>query len=91
MVSILRTRRLGVLSLWLVSGAVIGSLVGQLLGLILPEGVVRDFFLTHADIGFEPLTIDLAVVSFTVGFSLMINVVGVLGILFAAYYFRWFR
>ena len=49
------------------------------------------FFLTSTNIGLDPITIDLAVVSFTLGFTLNINVVGVLGILFASYYFRWFR
>ncbi len=87
----IRNRRLGALVLWLICGAVIGSLFGELLGLILPEGVVHDFFLTSADIGIGPVTIDLAVVSFTLGFKLDINVTGVLGILFSAYYFRWFR
>ena len=65
--------------------------MGELLGLILPEGVVRQFFLAAANIGFGPATIDLAVISLTVGIRFTINGVGVLGILFAAYYFRWFR
>lgn len=91
MVNIMRNRRLGVLFLWLVCGAVIGSLAGELIGLILPQGVVRDFFLTHTNLGVGPWTFDLAVMSLTLGFTLTINVMGVLGILFAAYYFRWFR
>ena len=86
-----RRQRFGVLVLWLAAGAVIGSLVGQLIGLILPEGVVRQFFLTGTNIGFGPGTLDLAVLSITVGFRLTINVVGVLGILFAGYYFRWYQ
>ena len=86
-----RNRRIGVLILWLVCGAVIGSLLGELMGLILPDGVVRQFFLVAAEIGFGPLTVNLAVVNFTIGLGLKINVAGVLGILFAAYYFRWFR
>ncbi len=86
-----RNRRIGVLIIWLVCGAVIGSLLGELLGLILPEGVVRQFFLATAEIGFGPLYINLAVVNFTIGLGLNINVAGVLGILFAGYYFRWFR
>jgi len=86
-----RNRRLGSLVLWLVCGVVIGSLFGELLGLILPEGVVWEFFLTSTNIGIGPVTLDLAVVSFTLGFTLTINVIGVLGMLFAAYYFRWFR
>jgi len=86
-----RYRRTGVFIIWLVAGAVIGSVFAELLGVILPQGVVRDVFLSSTSIGVEPLTINLAVMSLTVGFSLKINVVGVLGILFAGYYFRWYR
>jgi hypothetical protein len=70
---------------------IIGSLFGELLGLILPEGVVHAFFLTKTEIGLGPVTLNLAVATFTIGFTLKINVIGVLGMLFAAYYFRWFR
>lgn len=86
-----RYRKFALFALWLVAGAVIGSVVGQLLGLILPDGVVRQFFLTGTRIGFGPATLDLAVMSITVGFTLTINVMGVLGILFAGYYFRWYQ
>jgi len=91
MVSMNRNRRLGALVLWLVCGVVIGSLFGELLGLILPEGVVNKFFLVATEIGVGPVTLNLAVMTFTLGFTLNINVTGVLGMLFAAYYFRWFR
>jgi len=86
-----RYRRAGILLMWLVAGAVIGSVFSELLGLILPQGVVRSFFLTNTNIGFDSITVDLAVVTFTFGFRLTINVIGVLGILFAGYYFRWYR
>jgi hypothetical protein len=86
-----RRRSFGIFMLWLIAGAVIGSVVGQLLGLILPHGVVREFFLAGATIGLETATLDLAIADITFGFSLTINVTGVLGILFAAYYFRWYQ
>ena len=35
----------GYITLGFVAGALIGSLIGSLLGWILPEGVVKDFFL----------------------------------------------
>jgi hypothetical protein len=86
-----RYRKLGIFALWLVAGAVIGSLVGELLGVILPAGVVREFFTTKTAIGFDEFTLNLAVLDLTLGFNLFINVIGVLGILFAGYYFRWYR
>lgn len=84
-------RRAGIFLMWLVAGAVIGSLFAELLGLILPQGVVRSFFLASTNIGVEAVTLDLAVLTVTFGFRLTINVMGVLGILFAGYYFRWYR
>jgi hypothetical protein len=86
-----RHRRSGALLLWLITGAVIGSLLGHLVALLLPAGVVRQFFLTGTSIGFGPTTVDLAVISFSLGLHLTINIVGVLGILLAAYYFRWYK
>jgi len=86
-----RSRSLGLLFLWLLVGAVVGSLLGDLVALILPGGVVRQFFLTSTRIAAGPVTLDLAVTSLTLGFSLTINVLGVAGILFAGYYFRWYR
>ena len=86
-----RSRSLGLLFLWLLVGAVVGSLLGDLVALILPGGVVRQFFLTSTRIGLGPVTLDLAVASLTLGFSLTINALGVAGILFAGYYFRWYR
>jgi hypothetical protein len=86
-----RSRSLGLLFLWLLVGAVVGSLLGDLVALVLPGGVVRQFFLTSTRIGLGPVTLDLAVASLTLGFSLTINVLGVAGILFAGYYFRWYR
>ncbi len=86
-----RSRSLGLLFLWLLVGAVLGSLLGDLVALVLPAGVVRQFFLTSTRIGLGPVTLDLAVTSLTLGFSLTINVLGIAGILFAGYYFRWYR
>jgi len=86
-----RSRSLGLLFLWLLVGAVLGSLLGDLVALVLPAGVVRQFFLTSTRIGLGPVTLDLAVTSFTLAFSLTINVLGVAGILFAGYYFRWYH
>ena len=71
-------------------GAIIGSVFGELVGLILPNGVVKEFFLRSASFGFSPISIDLAVVVFSVGVSLNLNVIGVIGIILAAYILRWY-
>jgi hypothetical protein len=86
----LRSRPLGVLIVMLVVGCVLGSLFGELLGLILPVGVVRDFFVKGFQPQFGPLTVDLGVVGFTFGFKLKLTVASVLGIMLAVHIFRWY-
>ena len=39
-------RSIALITITLFVGAMAGTLIGELLGLILPEGVVKDFFLT---------------------------------------------
>ena len=70
-------------------GALVGSALGEVLGLILPEGVVKEFFLRSADFGVGPGTLNLVVFSFTLGFTLKVNVIGVIGIGLVAYFLRW--
>ena len=71
-------------------GALMGSAIGQVLGLILPTGVVRDFFLRSVTFGFSPVTIDLSLITLTLGFMFQLNIVGVIGIVLAAYILRWY-
>ncbi|MFQ5753410.1 MAG: hypothetical protein ACE5HI_15585, partial [bacterium] len=44
----------------IILGAMIGTLFGKLLGLVLPEGVVKEFFLKEANFEVGPVTIDAA-------------------------------
>ncbi|MBN2013044.1 DUF4321 domain-containing protein [candidate division KSB1 bacterium] len=72
-------------------GAVIGTTLGEILGLLLPSGVVEQFFLRSALFGFEPTILNLGVFTITVGFTLKLNVIGIIGIAVAAYILRWYR
>jgi hypothetical protein len=63
--------------------------VGEVIGLILPEGnVMRDLFVSGKIIKVGPLDIDLLVLSLTFGFSLKVNLISVLGIVFVALLLR---
>ena len=75
----------------LVLGAILGSLVGEILGFILPEGVVKQFFLLSKTISIGPGTVDLIMFKFTLGFSITLNVVSLIGIGIAYYLLRWWR
>ena len=88
----MRRRPLGSYVIIVLLGAVIGSVLGQLLGLILPEGVVKEFFIRSATlINMQPTIIGPDWLNVTFGLCFKINVSGVLGIFIAAYIWRIMR
>ena len=75
----------------LVLGAVIGTLVGKILAFILPEGVVKQFFLLSTTLSIGPGTVNIVLLSITVGFSMTLNVISLIGIGISYYLLRWWR
>ncbi len=92
-------RSVSILALVLVIGAMLGTLLGNLLGAILPDGVVRDFFL----IGFSfdlaglagqqngVITLNLMVLKIQFGLSIYFNFTSLIGLATAYYFLRYFR
>ncbi len=70
-------------------GIVSGALVSELLKMILPTGVVKDFLTKEVAFGFKPITIDLAALKITFGLSLSFTVISLLFVLAVVYYFKW--
>jgi hypothetical protein len=85
----MRRKSLGFIIFIIVLGALVGSALGEVLGLILPAGVVKDFFLKSATASIGPGTLDIILLTFTIGFSIKLNITGVIGIVIAAYALRW--
>lgn len=82
-------RRIGMVALVFFLGVVLGSVVGELIGLLLPEGnVIRELFVSGKEFKVGPADIDLIVFTFTIGFSLKVNLVSVLGIIVVAFLLR---
>jgi hypothetical protein len=80
----------GYILLVLLGGALLGSALGQLVGVLLPQGVVRDFFVRAVTPGLtQPVTVDLLVLTLTFGFTLKLNIVALLGVVLAAYLLKW--
>lgn len=86
-----RRRSLAVVALIMFLGIVVGSVIGQGIGLLLPEGkVIRDVFVNSTDFHVGPLHLDLVVFSFTFGFSLRVNLMSAVGVFLVALVLRWY-
>ena len=87
-------RNMAFIFLVLFIGIVTSSILSQLIGGVLPEGVVKDFFLTSRSIGWgiQPNNwVDLFVVRFKTGLLIDISVVSFLGVAIAWYFLRYFK
>ncbi len=92
-------RSIGLIILILFVGAMTGTLIGELFGWILPEGVVKDFFLTSVSfdlgglVGNESGVIVLDIIVFTLkfGLSIKINFISIIGLASSYYFLRYFR
>ncbi len=74
-------------------GAIIGTALGEVIGLLLPDSVAKEFFLRAATFGTNlehPPMINLGILILTLGISFKINAIGVIGIIVSAYVVRWY-
>lgn len=86
-----RRRSFAVVATILFLGIVVGTVVGEVIGIVLPEGkVIRDVFVNSTNFHAGPLHIDLVVFSFTIGFSLRVNLMSAVGIFLVALLLRWY-
>ena len=75
-------------------GAIMGSILSQIIGAILPLGVVKDFFLNSISIGWgiKPDNwIDLYVIRFKMGMFVDVSVASAFGMSIAWYFLRYFK
>ena len=75
-------------------GVIIGSILSQIIGSLLPGGVVKDFLLTSNSIGWgiNPNNwIDLFIMRIKTGFVIDISVISILGMSISWYFLRYFK
>ncbi len=84
-------RSLGYIFIVLIFGAIVGTLFGNVLGLVLPEGVVKQFFLQSVSWGISPVTLDFIIGTVTFGLRIKFNISCVLGLVSTYYFLRYFR
>ena len=95
----LNKRSLSIIVLILFFGTLFGTLLGELLGWILPDSVVREFFLKSINfnlgsvVGKETgvVSLDLVMLTIKFGLNLTFNFTSIIGFATAYYFLRYFR
>ena len=82
-------RRALVLLVALLLAAVIGGLLGDIIGTYLPEGAAKTLFTKSIQVGFTPTQVEFYAISFTVGLMFKINFMSALFVILVVVYFRW--
>ncbi len=77
------------IALVIAGGFILGALLTELMALTLPPSAARQFFITTVAASLGPLTVDLHVISITLGpLILRANLLSVVGILLVAWFAR---
>ena len=95
----MNNRSIGIVIMILVFVTLFGTLIGELLGWILPDSVVREFFLKsiHFNLGgivgneTGVITLDLIMLTIQFGLTLTFNFTSIVGFSAAYYFLRYFR
>ena len=77
------------LLLFIFIGGLLGSILGEILQIVSPQGVVQSIFGEALSLGLDPpVTVNLVLLKFTLGFLVKINLLSVLGMLLGAYIYK---
>jgi len=70
-------------------GGLFGGLVAEILRAVAPTGPISTLFLGNLTLGItNPITIDLYLLTFTLGAAVKVNLLSVIGILMGLYIYR---
>ncbi len=84
-------RRIGFVAMVFFLGVILGGVVGETIGFLLPEGnLIRELFVSGKELQIGPVYCNLIVLTFTFGFSIKVNLVSVLGIILVAFLLKWY-
>ncbi len=79
----------GYLLLFIFIGGLLGSILGEILQVVSPQGTVQSIFGEALSLGLDPpVTVNLVLIKLTLGFLLKINLLSVLGMLLGAYLYK---
>lgn len=78
-----------ILFVFLLIGGLLGGILGEILHVMAPQGTIQNIFSTHYSLGItQPLTLDLILVKLTLGFTLKINILSILGMFVGVYLYK---
>ena len=70
-------------------GGLLGGVLGEILRLFSPEGLLKEMFLKGYSIGLSPpMTLDIRLFTLTLGFTIQMNLFSLLGIIFGIYMYK---
>ncbi len=82
----------GTVVLVLLLGIIIGAVLSEIVALFLTEGsVAEQLFVSGESFGFMLDTLNLIVLDLTLGISVHVNLMSVVGVFVAAQILRWYR
>ena len=92
-------RDLKVITLVLLTGAMVGTLFGDLIGFALPEGVVKQFFLQSTEFSLGGIlggdngafSLNLGAIVLILGLKIRLNFATIFGLAVSYYFLRYFR
>jgi hypothetical protein len=78
-----------ILVIFVLIGGLLGGVLGEILRVMAPHGTIQTVFATNYVLGItEPLTIDLVLLKFTIGFVLKISLLSLLGMFLGIYLYK---
>jgi uncharacterized protein DUF4321 len=81
-------RGIGFLILVLAVGAVAGSLLGEILGQLVPSGILHSVFSRGVSVGIPHFSVNLLALTFSLGVTLRVNLCTLIGLAAAFYFMR---
>ncbi len=79
----------GYLLLFIFIGGLLGSILGEILQLVSSQGTIQTIFSEALHLGLDPpVTINLVIFKFTVGFLIKMNLLTALGMILGGYLYK---
>ncbi len=78
-----------VLFIFILTGGLLGGILGEILHVMAPQGMIQNIFATHFTPGINPpVTLDLVLLKLTVGIGVKINIISILGMFIGIYLYK---